>query len=135
MTIYQWEIVPDLANSSSQFYQAQCGNYNVQTNPNGFISGANLAAQTQRHEIGSVQGHWGEYNSAQNNTANNVGLVYEGLIAPPGVSIGTAVGNSPISTDQSNISSKFLVEPYPINEDQNGVFLGNINFAPYQSCQ
>jgi len=133
-TSYQWEIVPDLTNTTSQFYQAQCGDYKAQSNPNGFISGANLAAQTQRHEIGSIQGHWGEYNNAQNNLGNNVGLVYEGLIAVPGASIGFVVSQSSISTDQSNISTAEKVEPYPINYDQNGAFLGNVNFVPYQKC-
>jgi hypothetical protein len=132
-TVYQWEIVPDLTNTSSAFYKAQCGNWNAQTQT-GFISGANLAAQTQRHEIGSVQGHWGEYDNAQNQAAYNVGLVYEAVVARPGVSISTALGNSPISSDQSYIHSQFNVDPYPINEDQNGTFLGNINFAPYASC-
>ena len=131
-TTYQWEIVPDLANTSSQFYQAQCGQ-------NGFILNSNLAVQTQRHEAGLarsnyVQSHWIEYKSAQDNLSNNIGNVYEGLVAAPGVSIANVVNASAISTKQSSISSAEQAEPYPINDDEYGNFLGNINVQPYQKC-
>jgi hypothetical protein len=49
-TGYFYIISPDLQNTSSAFYQAQCGNYNAQTAPNLFISGANLLADATRHE-------------------------------------------------------------------------------------
>jgi hypothetical protein len=40
---FQYEINPDLENTVSAFYQAQCGNYSATTNPNGFISGSSCS--------------------------------------------------------------------------------------------
>jgi len=40
---YYYVISPDLQNSSSAFSLAQCGNYNAQSNPNGYITQPNLA--------------------------------------------------------------------------------------------
>jgi hypothetical protein len=57
----------DLENTNSTFYQSQCGNYNATTNPNGFISGSNLLADTTRHESGTVNAHYENYVVAQNN--------------------------------------------------------------------
>jgi hypothetical protein len=56
---FQYEINPDLETVGSTFYQAQCGNYNATTNPNGFVSGSNLLTQTNRHEWNSsTQSHY-----------------------------------------------------------------------------
>lgn len=131
--IYQWKIVPDLANTSSQFYQAQCGNYNATTHPNGLISGVNLAAGTQRHKTGIVSSHWANYKSAQDNTSNNMGVFYEQEVAPPGNTM-AGVLNRDVPPKHSTILNAELVEPYAINLDQNGNFLGNINFPPDASC-
>ena len=70
---------PDLQDTSSAFYKAQCGNYNAQTKPNGFISGANLLTNTTRHESGTVQSHYENYVVDQNNSANNLGTVAESV--------------------------------------------------------
>jgi len=70
-------ISPDLQNTSSAFYKAQCGNYNATTHPNGFISGSNLLTNTNRHESGTIQSHYENYVTAQNNPSNNLGTVAE----------------------------------------------------------
>lgn len=137
-TIYQWERVPDLENTSSTFYQKQTATYNLQSDPNGCISGSNLTTQTQRHEIGSVQGHWGEYNNAQNNSSNNLGVVGELTIGAPSLTLTqfqTSVSNALTNAEQTILNAS-AVEPYGVNEDQNGNFLGIINWPPsYNSCQ
>ncbi len=83
-TEFSWALHQDLANASSTFSLAQCGNYNPQTQT-GFISRANLVAGTERHEAGSANSHWAQY-SAANSGANNIGVVLEAQIAPPGTS-------------------------------------------------
>ncbi|MGH9434039.1 MAG: hypothetical protein ACRD3T_21125, partial [Terriglobia bacterium] len=75
--------MPDLDHTGSTFYQKQTGHYDVHTDPNGCISGANLAANTQRHEIAVVEGHWGEYKVAQDESSNNVGTLAESLVGAP----------------------------------------------------
>jgi hypothetical protein len=137
-TVFQWERVPDLDNTSSTFYEEQTGTYNAQTDPTGCISGSNLATQTQRHESGSVQGHWGFYNNAQNNSSNNMGTIAEGQVGSPSLTSGqfiTQVGNALTSAEQTILTATD-VEPYPPNYDQNGNLLGYINYAPsYNSCK
>ena len=136
--LYQWERVPDLDNTGSLFYTKQTGTYNAQSNPSGCISGANLAAQTQRHEIGSVQGHWGFYKNAQDNSSNNRGTIIEARVGLPSQStaefrdqLNTALNNA-----GTNIRNAFLVEPYGVDRNQNGTFLGWVNYPPaYTTCQ
>jgi len=79
-TTYKYVISPDLENTGSAFYAAQCGNYDPQTNPSGFISGANLLTDTIRHAAGSVASHYASYVSAQNDPQNNVGTVAESFV-------------------------------------------------------
>ena len=138
LTTFQWERVPDLDNTSSTFYQKQTGTYNATTNPGGCISGSNLAGSAQRHEIGSVQGHWGFYNDAQNSQSDNLGVVAEGQVGSPSVSQGqfqTSVNNALTSAAQA-IQNATEVEPYPVNYDQYDMLLGWTNFPPaYNSCQ
>ena len=85
-TLYQWERSPDLDNTGSVFYSKQTGTYNAPTNPSGCISGANLAAQMQRHEAGTVQSHWNNYKAAQDNSANNLGTQMEAQVGLPSTS-------------------------------------------------
>lgn len=59
---YRYIIVPDLDNPGSEFYQRQCGNYDPISNPNGYISGFTLLAETRRHEYNHpAASHWGHY--------------------------------------------------------------------------
>jgi hypothetical protein len=128
---YNYEINPDLDNTGSTFYSMQCGNYNAQTNPSGFISGSNLLTQTRRHEYNSsTQRHYAFYSSSISNQ-NNLGDYVEARITPPGTSAqtfdqGTSTGLQNLS---QNILNAFSVEPYAVNQDQNGNFLGAINYA------
>lgn len=136
--LYQWERVPDLDNSSSAFYTHQTGTYNAQTNPSGCISGVNLAAQTQRHETGSVQGHWGFYKNAQDNPSNNFGTIIEAKVGLPSQSTDQFQSelNSDLNTAKTTIGNSFAVEPYGVDHDQNNVFLGWPNYPPtYNNCQ
>jgi hypothetical protein len=124
-----------MENSSSDFYQAQCGNYNSSTDT-GFITGAQLDANTVRYESGTVQGHYGNYVTAQSNSANNVGI---GLESAVNFSSGTTFQNwvkSYITPRMTTLHNETRSpEPYDVNHDQNGVYDGPINFLPYAPCQ
>lgn len=133
---YNYEINPDLENTSSTFYSEQCGNYNAQTKPAGFISGSNLLAQTRRHEYNSAtQSHYAFY-SASLSGSNNPGDYVESRIATPGTSQQTFDNgtSSGIQSNYQNILQAFQVEPFAVNEDATGNFLGNINYSPYATC-
>ncbi len=144
-TTFPYEINPDLENINSTFYTHQCGNYNAQTQPNGFISGANLLTQTRRHEYNSTtQSHYAFYSSSLSG-ANNPGDYVESRVAAPGTSqssfdstTGTTLNNPPGSCSGTGLYQKIcqaaFVEPFPVNYDANGTFLGNINYAPYTAC-
>ena len=136
-TAYLYVIAPDLENTSSTFYMSQCGNYNLQTHPNGFISGATLLAGTIRHEAGAAASHYNNYVVAQSNSANNVGIVGEKQIGVPSVSFNTFNSNvgTTLSAKISAISQAAQVEPCAVNYDANCVFQGYVNYSPYQSCQ
>lgn len=133
---FHYEINPDLENTSSTFYQHQCGNYNAQTKPNGFISGSNLLAQTNRHEWNSAtQSHYAHYTSSLGR--NNPGDYFELAVATPGTNMTNYVNNvrSVLNGDYNQIFADANVEPYAVNDNEAGQFLGNINYAPYTSCQ
>ena len=135
-TSYEYEINPDLSNTGSTFYSDQCGNYNAQTNPNGYISGSNLLTQTNRHEWNSTtESHYAFYSNSISGT-NNFGNYVEARIATPGTSPQTfdSTTSSDLATLNQNILTAFKVEPYAVNEDANGNFLGSINYAPYSPC-
>jgi hypothetical protein len=133
-TGYFYVISPDLQNTSSAFYKAQCGNYNAQTNPNGFISGSNLLADTTRHESGIIQSHYENYVVAQNAPSDNLGTVAEGMT---GLENAQTLANNVTATLNQNvqsIQSATQVEPCSVQQDSNCNFQGYINFSPYQSC-
>jgi stage V sporulation protein SpoVS len=133
-TSYFYVISPDLQNPSSTFYQSQCGNYNSQTNPNGFISGANLLTDTTRHESGTVQSHYENYVVAQSSPANNLGAAAEAMT---GKESGQALANSATTALNQNveaITSATQVEPCGVQYNASCTFQGFINFQPYQSC-
>ena len=136
-TGYFYIISPDLQNTSSAFYQAQCGNYNAQTNPNGFISGANLLADATRHESGTVQSHYENYVVTQNSSTNNLGAVAEGMT---GLENFSALANSVTATLSQNVQTIFSatnVEPCGtpnVAYNASCVLQGYVNFQPYQAC-
>ena len=133
-TAYYWTISPDLQNTASTFYQAQCGNYNAQTNPNGFISGANLNSNTIRHESGSAQSHYQNYAIAQNLPANNLGTVGEAIVGLTDPNTLASNATATLNGKQSTITTATQVEPCDVEHDASCVFQGFINFFPYQAC-
>ncbi len=136
-TGYLYVVPPDAENTASTFYQSQCGNYNAQTNPSGFISGANLLAGIIRHESGPANSHYANYVAAQGDTANNLGVVGESQTGAPSVTLDTFTNGvvTTLNGKVSVIAAAAQVEPCAVNRDASCVFLGNVNFAPYQSCQ
>jgi hypothetical protein len=135
---FQYEINPDLENTGSAFYVAQCGNYNASTNPSGFISGSTLLAQTNRHEWNSsTQSHYAFYANSLNSSSNNPGDFLEQQLAAPGANLSTFANNatSGINSRLGTVTSDSQVQPYTVNSSETNVFLGNINYAPYTSCQ
>ncbi len=82
-TAYYYTISADAKNPNSAFYKAQCGNYNAQSNPNGYISGVNFLANVSNHEAGATNSHYGNYTTAQNDPLKNIGNVAESQIGPP----------------------------------------------------
>jgi hypothetical protein len=133
---FQYEINPDLQNTGSTFYSEQCGNYNATTNPSGYISGSNLLTQTNRHEWNSAtESHYAFY--ATSLSTNNPGSYFESSVAAPGTNMTTFVNDSRSTLNglYTQIGSDAGVEPYPVNYSETDSFLGNINYAPYTSCQ
>jgi hypothetical protein len=125
---YRYEINPDLESSTSDFSQHQCGS-------GGFISWSNLLAQTRRHEYNSTtQSHHAFYSISLN--SNNPGDYLEQQVGPPTQSASEFADNtmSGINSRLSSIVSASEVEPYPVNWSESGSSLGNINYAPYTSC-
>ena len=111
---FQYQINPDPENTGSSFYQAQCGNYNATTNPNGFISGSNLLTQTNRHEWNSsTESHYALYSNSLNSSSNNPGDFLEQQFATPGANLSTFAtnSNSGITNRLSSVTSDSQVEP------------------------
>ena len=135
---YDYVISPDLKNSSSAFSLAQCGNYNAQSNPNGYISQPNLLANTIRHESGTVQSHYAQYLTAVNNSSYNPGAIGEQQVGSPSTPVNTFVGN--VNTAMNNGASNIISntkspEPCGPNYNASCTFQGYTNFSPYALCQ
>jgi|GEM_PF-1809314 len=132
-TGYYYVISPDLSNTSSAFYFAQTGTYDPQTNPNGYISGANLLADTIRHESGNVNAHYENYVLAQNNPANDVGVVAEAQTGPPGQSTTTFETNVTNALKNAAATIKSAMQVQPCNQSYTGydatcTFQGYVNY-------
>jgi hypothetical protein len=148
-TAYFWTIARDADDPASTFYNAQCNTYNEQTNPTGFISGAQFRANVASHESGPVNSHYSFYITAQNDPANNVGAGAEGQIGPPSESIPdfrTRITNL-LGGRQNVILSSTQVEPCMANPlcsnppagigggcDSTCTFRGYLNVSPYVTC-
>jgi hypothetical protein len=140
---YLYEISPDLENQNSAFSQHQCGNYDSQSNPSGFISWVNLLAGDRRHEYNSTtQSHYAFYSTSL--ATNNFGNFVETQVAAPGTDLtgwATTVGNTlsgyitQISLDAFGTPGN-PVEPYQVNYSETGVFEGFVNYAQpnYAAC-
>jgi hypothetical protein len=137
-TTAQYEINPDLEDANSTFSAHQCGNYNASKNPGGFISRASLLTQTQRHEYNSsTQSHYAFYSNSLSSSGNNPGDFVEQQVAPPGADLNAFVQNvrNGLNSRYNQIGTDTSKEPFGVNSTETGTFLGNINYAPYTSCQ
>lgn len=104
---YNWIMAPDAQNSQSSFYQAQCGNWNGTT---GYISGLNLQNDTIRHESGSTESHYINYKTAEQQSANNLGIGFESTVAYEPSDFSSYV-SSHISSRAQTVVTAFQVEP------------------------
>jgi len=133
-TAYYYVISPDLSNTSSAFYKAQTGTYNAQTNPNGYISGSNLLTDAIRHESGTVNSHYQNYVTAQNNPAYNLGVVGEAETGPPSQSQADFESkvNSDLTAARNTVIASTNVEPCGspyVGYDATCTFQGYVNYT------
>lgn len=119
----------------------QCGNFDPQSQT-GFISGAELKANTIHHESANLpNSHYYNYRVAQDDPENNVGVVAESLVAGPSTSAQTFSNNvsNTLGGKQTTIRIATQVEPCGglVNRNHAGNCenLGAINYPPsYQAC-
>lgn len=130
-------IHPDLENTASDFFKAQCGNYDPVTNT-GFISGPQLLANTRNHEMGSVRGHYKQYVDTQNKPENNIGVGMEAMVGGPSTPLADFRQSIIAETNRrrNTIEQAFAVEDCngQVNRDEQCTYHGHINFAPYAPC-
>ncbi len=129
-TAFNWALNSHLDAQSGAFHSAQCGNWNGST---GFISAANLRANTIRHEADtSSQSHWINYRDAQNSPSNNLGVAAESFIGTGPLFISDV--QDLLGRKMSAINTAAGVEPLGVNFSSIGTFQGPVNFRPYQPC-
>jgi len=135
---FQYEISPDLENTTSPFYVAQCGNYNAQTDT-GFIAGGTLLSNDIEHESGTTLGHYQQFISANNDPANNLGVITESEVAAPGTTqasfVSQVTADSNAAIGRINTAASVEACNHDVRRDTSCTFGGYINFLPYQSCQ
>jgi hypothetical protein len=70
------------ANVKSDFMKAQCGSYNLTTNPTGIINRIILWNNDRNHEaLSSVRSHYAAYKFKFSDDANNIGVILDKLVA------------------------------------------------------
>lgn len=84
-TFYYWTIAADYENSSSTFFNKQCGNYNETTHV-GIDSIATQINAITVHESGVANSHYAIYLQINNDPGLNIKAKYEGLVGAPNVS-------------------------------------------------
>lgn len=134
-TAFRWVISPSVETPTSEFFLAQCGS-------NGFISGAQLKANAQQHEAGTMgDSHYVRYVAAQNDPENNIGLAVEKQVAVPTTTSKafTSQVEGVIGPKIQAILTATQVEPCggDVTKDSSTPACtdgGGINFAPYQPC-
>jgi hypothetical protein len=132
-TKFYWVVIDSLKNSQSTFYSKQCGNYHETTNPNGYISGANLLAGVRRHEALGTNSHYQQYVNAQNDPANNLGTGAEALVGAPTLTDQQFEDqvNDLMATKRAAIFAAVGQEPYDVTRTDSNVFMGYLNLPPY----
>jgi hypothetical protein len=139
-TAFNYVLAQYLEETNGAFYLAQCGTWHPVTNPDGYISGGQLLFSDRNHEAGVVNGHYGHYVAAQNDPANNPGVLAEEMVAPPGTPDATfeASVKNALNAAIQRIYAATQTEPCGShNGALNPVdcsFQGNINLPPYDSC-
>ena len=118
------------------FAQAQCGDYNQLTNPMGFVSAGNLDVGARGHEAGSIQSHWTQYKAAQDDPANNLGVVVDRFVEGANLrTFNTHLTNEinqagTVITTLTDDESRLFAAGY----GETGTFFGFVNYAPYAAC-
>jgi len=144
VTVFFYLISPDLKNTSSAFYQAQCGNYSATTNPRGFISGAALLDNTKRHEAGSVaeygpevKSHYNNYVVANTSPRHNLGITAESSVGRPSISFDSfrASVTTRLRNSRTAITSATSYEHCGgnVSNDNNCNFQGFVNYLNPQT--
>jgi hypothetical protein len=136
-TSFDWTIAGYLDDSTSEFAQKQCGDYNPATNT-GFISHAQLKTNTVEHESGTVLGHYSQYKSTQDIDANNVGVSVEKEVGTPSMtdtqfrdqvfSVAIAKGEAIASAMSAQACNA------DVRKDTSCQFRGFINWPAYATC-
>lgn len=103
-------------------------NFNWDNGSNGFIGGANLRANTIRHESDSAS------QSIAGSASNNLGTVAEQQAAAGSQSTFIRNVESTLKGRVSTITSAAAVEPFGVNGNASGAYQGPINSHTYQSC-
>jgi hypothetical protein len=136
-TKFEYIVVSDLLNSASDFYKSQCGTYS-NSNSGGFIAGSQLSQNVFNHEQGSVLSHWTEYRDAQNDPANNIGVILEQMVGAPGAFDFVGSLDKAARAALNRIANAVAVEPCTgvvvYDSSQTCKYCGTINYVPYQSC-
>lgn len=140
-THFYWAYSSDLADTSSRFYKAQCGNYNATSNPSGYISGSQLALNTINHESGATKSHYSQWISALNNSAINPGTRLEAFAEQVSNQQQFQQDlNNAIAPNLSTLSSTTTAEPCTqgVSDDSTCTFRGFVNYMDgngnYASC-
>jgi hypothetical protein len=136
---FDWAMADDLASSMSAFAAAQCGDFDAETRPNGFISYSNLHQNTVSHESGPANGHYGYYTASQSSPNNNIGIAIESAVRLSGTAADfDAHVATLVEPREVTILNATQVEPCAglVNRDSDALcrFEGRINYTPYQSC-
>jgi hypothetical protein len=142
-TQFHWVYSNDLANTSSAFYVAQCGNYNAQTNASGYIAGAQLAANTIHHESGTTTSHYAEWVASLANVTVNPGSRLEGIAQVDSMAAFQSYVSATVASNISTNNSQTITEPcsngYGVSDDASCKFDGFVNFAngsgQYATCK
>jgi hypothetical protein len=137
---FEWEITPAIENALSAYYGAQCGNYNKDTNPTGFISAAVLRNNIIEHESGVTLGHYAQYQAAiLSDPTHNPGTLAElqvGAVSTDESSF-WALAMTAVNARRDAILTAMSSEAAcnsSIKYDTSCTFRGAINYLPYQGC-
>lgn len=135
-TRYRWIINPDLRNTNCQFHINQNGSYDQVGNPSGFISGANLKTNAERHERGASASHHAQYTAAMADPSKNPGAGVEAIVSRgvteiafmSGVTAAMSIRNSAVEIATNS------PEPLDGQHTAGGQFQGHVNYASYPPC-